>query len=195
MVAIHDNDNDEFGDASFLADFDVDAAVAAARPSTTSTPCPPAKRPKVSPEPPSFPGLETSLQRHFGFPKFRSGQQQAVEAALQGRDVAIFWATGAGKSICYQLPALHLQKVAVVISPLISLMQDQVHKMNGLSERNVATYLGSAQMDPQEEQRAMRGEYLLIYVTPEKLQSQGVLDRLAKLDLCLIAVDESHCVR
>ena len=115
---------------------------------------------------------------------------------LEGRDVAIFWATGSGKSICYQLPALYSNRVSLVISPLISLMQDQVHKLNGLSEHNVATYLGSAQMDPNEETKALRGDYPLVYVTPEKLVSAGFLDRLSQqVDLCLIAVDESHCVR
>jgi ATP-dependent DNA helicase RecQ len=95
---------------------------------------------------------------------------------------------------------LHTKRPALVISPLISLMQDQVHKLNGLSDtdggtKNLATYLGSGQLDPMEETRALRGEYLLVYITPEKLLSNGFLDRLARLNLCVIAVDESHCVR
>jgi ATP-dependent DNA helicase RecQ/Werner syndrome ATP-dependent helicase len=189
-------DDDEFGDASFLDNFDVDAAVAAARAPTMEEK--PAKRAKVSPDNHNRNNdcLEDSLQHHFGFSHFRPGQKEAIQAILDGQDVAIFWATGAGKSICYQLPALLSNRVTVVISPLISLMQDQVHKLNGLSEHNLATYLGSAQADPVEETRALQGKYSLIYVTPEKLvSSAGFLDRLANLDLALIAVDESHCIR
>ena len=72
--------------------------------------------------------LSGTLQRHWGYSGFRDGQPPGIEAALAGRDVTVFWATGSGKSICYQLPALHLDKVVVVISPLISLMQDQVRR-------------------------------------------------------------------
>ena len=115
---------------------------------------------------------------------------------LNGEDVAVFWATGSGKSLCYQIPALHTQQIAVIVSPLISLMQDQVHKLNGSNgTKPIATYLGSGQLDPMEESRALKGEYTFIYVTPEKLLSGRILDRLAQLDLCLIAIDESHCVR
>jgi superfamily II DNA helicase RecQ len=189
-------DDDEFGDASFLDNFDVDAAVAAAR--TPAMEEKPAKRAKLSPDNHNRNNdcLEDSLQKHFGFSHFRPGQKEAIQAILDGQDVAIFWATGAGKSICYQLPALLSNRVTVVISPLISLMQDQVHKLNGLSEHNLATYLGSSQADPMEEMRALQGKYSLIYVTPEKLvSSAGFLDQLANLNLALIAVDESHCIR
>jgi superfamily II DNA helicase RecQ len=183
--------DDEFGDDSFLNDFDVDAAVSAARGGATQESS--AKRPKVAPET-NF-KLEETLQEYFGFSNFRPGQKAAIQAVLSGQDVAVFWATGAGKSICYQIPALYRKKITLVVSPLISLMQDQVHKLNGLSEANVATYLGSGQPDPMEETNAMASRYSLIYVTPEKLLSVGFLDRVANLDICLIAVDESHCVR
>jgi ATP-dependent helicase YprA (DUF1998 family) len=183
--------DDEFGDDSFLNDFDVDAAVSAAR--GGETPEPSSKRPKVSPD--TSTKLEETLQEYFGFSDFRHGQKAAIQAVLSGQDVAVFWATGSGKSICYQIPALYRKEITLVVSPLISLMQDQVHKLNGLSEANVATYLGSGQPDPMEETNAMAGRYSLIYVTPEKLLSVGFLDRVANLDICLIAVDESHCVR
>ena len=212
------NDEDEFGDSSFLDDFDVDAAVAGANNNNdnnskgttaplsiktsagaieynTGTAPHPAKRHKVSPaESISKEKLEDCLKRYFGYSSFKSGQLNAVQAVLRGEDVTVYWATGSGKSICYQIPALFSKKVVIVVSPLISLMQDQCQRLNGLSNEKLATYLGSAQTDGMEEVRALRGEYPLVYITPEKLMVNGFLDQLAKLDLCCVAVDEAHCV-
>ena len=218
---------DEFGMSDDWADFEFDIPVnlpssttttittttttttpKAASTTTTSSsredqPAP--KRVKVSPESTSSnnkrSSLEQTLQTYFGHTTFRDGQRDAIAAALEGQDVAVFWATGSGKSLCYQLPALHTGKITVVVSPLISLMQDQVHKLNHLGlvnegEPPLATYLGSGQLDASQESKAMRGDFLLIYVTPEKLQTSGFLDRLSKLNhVGLIAIDESHCVR
>jgi superfamily II DNA helicase RecQ len=196
MAATFDEDNDEFGgdDPSFLNDFDVDAAVSAARGGATQASSSANKRPKVVFQETNF-KLEETLEEYFGFSNFRPGQKAAIQAVLSGQDVAVFWATGAGKSICYQIPALCTKNITLVVSPLISLMQDQVHRLNGLSEANVATYLGSGQPDPMEETNAMASLYSLIYVTPKKLLSDGFMDRVADLDICLIALDESHCVR
>ena len=143
--------------------------------------------------------LEETLLQYFGHDKFRSGQLDVITAVLGGRDAAVFWATGSGKSMCYQIPALHSKGVAIVISPLISLMQDQVHKLNGLSDAPLATFLGSGQMDPHAESGALNGDYQLVYVTPEKLLSAGFLEALAhmhqkKRTISLMAVDEAHCV-
>lgn len=144
--------------------------------------------------------LEKTLQTYFGHSKFRPGQVQVLQSILQGRDAAVFWATGSGKSICYQIPALHTGNVALVVSPLISLMQDQVNKLNGVSQGEpLATFLGSAQTDPAQESAALRGEFRVVYVTPEKLLSSGFLNQLANMHtstrrLSLIAIDESHCV-
>jgi superfamily II DNA helicase RecQ len=152
---------------------------------------------------PSFSSLEDCLQHYFGFSKFRAGQHQVIDALVHHqKDAAVFWATGSGKSLCFQIPPLYLNKVAIVVSPLISLMQDQVRKLNGLlpnDANRLATYLGSGQMDPQEEQKALNGDYRLVYVTPEKLVSGNFLKSLAYLQqtkqaLCLFAIDESHCV-
>jgi len=143
--------------------------------------------------------VEQSLMRFYGY-EFRDGQREVVEAVLAGRDVAVFWATGRGKSICYQLPALHTGRTAVVVSPLISLMTDQVQRLNntvGQGKRQVAVFLGSAQTDRSVEQRAFEGQYPLIFMSPEKLMNGG-LDRLEQLHtrspLLLFAVDEAHCV-
>jgi ATP-dependent DNA helicase RecQ/Werner syndrome ATP-dependent helicase len=143
--------------------------------------------------------LEETLQQYFGHSHFRPGQVQVLEAILQKRDAAVFWATGSGKSICYQIPPLFVPNgVALVVSPLISLMQDQVNKLNGLFPQPLATFLGSAQTDASEETAALHGAYRLVYVTPEKLLSRGFLHRVARSSmahsLVCVAVDESHCV-
>ena len=97
-------------------------------------PLPPPPRDTLKPwiAPAQSQSLEKPLFEFFGFDAFRDGQRDVVEAALQGRDVGVFWATGRGKSVCYQLPALHTGRVAVVVSPLISLMADQVCVCGGL---------------------------------------------------------------
>jgi len=147
------------------------------------------------------PAVLKTLSDYFGFGVFRAGQQEVIEAALAGRDTAVFWATGSGKSICYQMPALHLGKTVVVVSPLISLMQDQVRKFNATAGAAPggprACFLGSAQRDPKVEDDAGKGRYQLVYVTPEKLGG-SLLDRLKVLHaaggLALLAVDEAHCI-
>ena len=145
--------------------------------------------------------LTNTMQKYFSHSSFRPGQLTILHSLMaEGKDAAIFWATGAGKSLTYQLPPLHLNQVAIVISPLISLMQDQCAKLNSRAGGlEIATYLGSSQSDPQAEERALNGEYRLLYVTPEKLTSAGFCDNLAHMHqfvakICLIAVDEAHCV-
>lgn len=161
--------------------------------------------------------LTETLLKNFGHASYRPGQLAIIHSLLkEKRDAAVFWSTGSGKSICYQIPPLHVGKIGLVISPLISLMEDQVAKLNGLvgsggddsddrgKKRQVAVFLGSGQRDPMAQERALRGEYSLIYCTPEKLVSENgwFLDRLGELHhkngkgdgICLIAVDESHCV-
>jgi ATP-dependent DNA helicase RecQ/Werner syndrome ATP-dependent helicase len=147
------------------------------------------------------PDLSKTLHHFFGHSDFKPGQREVIEAALAGRDTVVFWATGSGKSICYQMTALYSGKTVVVVSPLISLMTDQVHKFNATAGAAKggprAVFLGSAQADRNVETEAMRGCYQLVYVTPEKLCG-GLLDRLKVLrsegKLALIAVDEAHCI-
>ena len=133
-----------------------------------------------------------ALRRHFGHPGFRPGQREAVDAALGGRDVLLVMPTGAGKSVCYQLPALVDGRLAVVVSPLVSLMQDQVE---GLGEHAA---LINAQREGSENRqtlaRAIAGEVRLLYVAPERFAAPGFTDRLAGAEIGLFVVDEAHCV-
>lgn len=149
--------------------------------------------------------LLKTLETNFGFSDFRPGQLPIIEAALSGRDTSVFWSTGSGKSLCYQVPALYIRDthITVVCSPLISLMQDQVLKLNataGEGRRELATFLGSAQGDSSAEARALAGEFALVYVSPEKLINGFLTDLVAMHNsgmgkkVGLFAVDEAHCV-
>jgi ATP-dependent DNA helicase RecQ len=133
-----------------------------------------------------------ALRVHFGHPEFRPGQREAVDAALGGRDVLLVMPTGAGKSVCYQLPALVDGRLAVVVSPLVSLMQDQV---DGLGEHAA---LINAQREGAENRetlaRAIAGDVRLLYVAPERFAAPGFTDRLSAADIGLFVVDEAHCV-
>ncbi len=135
------------------------------------------------------------LKRYFGYDAFRTGQEALVDALLCGRDVLGIMPTGAGKSLCYQVPALMMQGVTLVISPLISLMKDQV---NALVQQGVsAAYLNRSLTDAQYN-RALRnaanGQYKIIYVAPERLESAAFLNMCRSVRISVVAVDESHCV-
>jgi len=135
------------------------------------------------------------LHRRFGYPAFRAGQLRAVRAALAGRSALVVLPTGGGKSICYQVPALVLGGLTVVVSPLISLMLDQVWAAR--SKGIAAAALTSAQ--PADERRRVleelrAGKLQLLYVAPERLISGDMIGMLRALPLSLLAVDEAHCV-
>eukprot|EP00962_Isochrysis_galbana_P050563 scaffold21950_cov107-Isochrysis_galbana.AAC.6 len=197
---------DELDDDAFN-EIDIEAIQSQHQSQQASAPSAPA--PAAAPAAPalavshSAEGLQGTLQQYFGFDGFREGQEAVMRAVLEGRDAAVFWATGNGKSLVYQVPALHTRKTAVVVTPLISLMQDQVNKINataGRGERVLAAFLGSAQHDPAVEPRALRGHYPLVYISPEKLFAADghVLESLSRLAqagaLLMLAVDEAHCV-
>jgi ATP-dependent DNA helicase RecQ len=135
------------------------------------------------------------LRRVFGFPAFRGLQQAAVEHITGGGDALVLMPTGGGKSVCYQVPALCRPGTAVVVSPLIALMDDQVAAMRQLGV--VAGALHS-ELDPEEQRRVSReleaGRLDLLYVSPERLLTAGTLDRLDRRRIALIAIDEAHCV-
>jgi RecQ family ATP-dependent DNA helicase len=145
--------------------------------------------------------FEKQLFQSFGYDEFRPGQREVIQAVVSGRDALVLWATGSGKSLCYQLPALLTNRTAVIVSPLISLMHDQVSKLNatvGEGKRDLATFLGSAQTDASAEGRAMSGHYRFVFVTPEKITQPYFLTQLQTLNrtkgLSLVAVDEAHCI-
>src|SRR3954449_3812290 len=141
--------------------------------------------------------LSTALEQHFGFPAFRRGQREAVEAALSGRDVLVVMPTGSGKSLCYQLPALLREDLTIVVSPLVALMQDQVDALRarGLGDR---VALVNAQQDgaanAEAGARARGGDLSLLYVAPERFSSPGFVERIAEASIGLFVVDEAHCV-
>jgi len=135
------------------------------------------------------------LRQYWGFDVFRPGQREVVEAILDGRHVLAVMPTGAGKSLCYQLPALMLPGVALVVSPLIALMKDQVDQLR--SRGVAAAFLNSTQ--PFDEQQrvledARTGHLKLLYVAPERFRYEGALARLKRLPISLFAVDEAHCI-
>ena len=137
----------------------------------------------------------TVLKQYFGHSRFRAGQEELVDALLSGRDVLGVMPTGAGKSVCYQLPALLLPGVTLVVSPLISLMKDQVA---ALAQAGIAAaFLNSSLSEEQYREvfrRARRGAYRLIYVAPERLSAPGFLRFGQETEISLLAVDEAHCV-
>ena len=135
------------------------------------------------------------LKRFYGYDAFREGQEPAVDAILAGRDTLAVMPTGAGKSICYQVPAMVMDGVAVVISPLISLMKDQVQTL--VQSGIPAAYLNSSLTDRQFDlamKNAAMGKYRIIYVAPERLLTPRFLSMAKGARISLIAVDEAHCI-
>ena len=138
--------------------------------------------------------LET-LKRYFGYDSFRPGQEEIVSALLAGRDALAIMPTGAGKSLCYQVPALLLPGLTLVISPLISLMQDQVKGLNAAGIH--AAFINSSLTETQIARAldlAAEGSYKLVYVAPERLESPVFRSFAAGADISMVTVDEAHCI-
>ncbi len=135
------------------------------------------------------------LRRVFGFPAFRGLQQEAIDQVLAGGDALVLMPTGGGKSMCYQVPALCRPGTALVVSPLIALMDDQVAALRQLG---VAAGALHSELDGDEQRHVGReldgGRLDLLYVSPERLLTPGTLDRLRRREIALIAIDEAHCV-
>ena len=140
--------------------------------------------------------LRAALQEKFGFDKFYPGQEDVVSRVLRGQDTLAILATGAGKSLTYQLPALLLEGTTIVVSPLIALMKDQ---LDMLRERNITDVvaLNSTLSEDQElrtRERVRSGKIRIVYTTPEKLEDQAFLALLKGLRIPLFVVDEAHCI-
>lgn len=142
-----------------------------------------------------FEKAQQFLQSYFGYSSFRRGQEQAIRSVLSGSNTICVMPTGGGKSICYQIPALVLPGTTIVISPLISLMKDQVDALIqvGIS----ATFINSSLNFKEANERiseAKQGKYKLLYIAPERLESREFIEDLRQMEIPLIAVDEAHCI-
>jgi ATP-dependent DNA helicase RecQ len=139
--------------------------------------------------------LHGTLRRVFGLREFRPPQREIIEDLIDGRDAFVLMPTGGGKSLCFQMAALHRPGVAIVVSPLISLMKDQV---DGLAATGVQAAFYNSSLEGSEARRVLArlhaGELDLLYVAPERLMSAEFIERLRGIDIALIAVDEAHCV-
>ncbi len=135
------------------------------------------------------------LRRFYGYDSFKPGQERVISSLLEGRDTLAIMPTGAGKSVCYQIPAAVFDGVTIVISPLISLMKDQVDVLDNLGVP--ATFINSSLKGSEVENRlaqASLGNYKLIYVAPERLESEDFAELLKDIHVSFLAVDEAHCV-
>jgi len=136
-----------------------------------------------------------TLQKYFGYSQFRKGQEEIILSILEAKDTLAIMPTSGGKSLCYQLPALLLKGTAIVISPLIALMKDQV---DSLSKKGIlATYINSSLASDETEKRltqAAQGDFKLLYIAPERLKNKHFKKALASFDISFLAVDEAHCI-
>ncbi|WP_138437869.1 RecQ family ATP-dependent DNA helicase [Marinobacter shengliensis] len=138
---------------------------------------------------------KAALKHYFGYDQFRDGQAEIVDAVLEGRDVLAVRPTGSGKTVCFQLPAMMMKGVTFVVSPLISLMQDQVEEVDGTPV--TATLLNSQITKKEYRQRIKdieRGKYKIVYLAPERLTQDKFLFWLRNLPIAMVVVDEAHCV-
>jgi ATP-dependent DNA helicase RecQ len=139
--------------------------------------------------------LQSTLQEHFGHDQFREGQEQVIRTLLAGRSALAIFPTGGGKSICYQLPALLMEGVTLVISPLIALMKDQVETLRarGMAASRLDSTLNAGEVG--EVFAQMRSGHLkLLYIAPERLLNESFMQRLKNTKIALLAIDEAHCI-
>ena len=139
--------------------------------------------------------LQNILKTYFGYDEFRNGQDKLIESIIKGRDALGIMPTGGGKSICYQLPAIALDGITIVISPLISLMKDQVDSLNELGIN--AAFINST-LDNDEFLQILEGirgnSYKIVYVAPERLNTDSFINLVRDIRISLVAVDEAHCI-
>lgn len=141
------------------------------------------------------PDLHESLRRYWGYDSFRPLQERIVHSLIQGRDVAVIMPTGGGKSLCYQLPALISGRTAIVISPLIALMQDQAAQ---LAQMGIPAAVLNSSLEASEQSQvmrdAMKGAYRLVYFSPERLARQDTIGWLERVPVSFFVIDEAHCI-
>jgi len=138
--------------------------------------------------------LETILNKHFGYSTFRPGQKEVIEKIVEGQDVIALLPTGMGKSLCYQLPGYIFNDPVLVISPLLSLMQDQVDQMKQFGEKRVVALNSFLSNEQKRYAIHFLEQYRFIFISPEMLLQQSVKQKLAQIKLSLIVVDEAHCI-
>ncbi|WP_375200296.1 RecQ family ATP-dependent DNA helicase [Bacillus sp. RS11] len=138
--------------------------------------------------------LEQILAKQFGYTAFRPGQKEVIEAILEGKDVIALLPTGMGKSLCYQLPGYILQKPVLIVSPLLSLMQDQVEELKRFGEKRVVALNSFLTISEKRYVLHFLEQFRFIFTSPEMLLQQQVQDKLSQMQLGLIVVDEAHCI-
>lgn len=144
---------------------------------------------------PTMAQAEATLKSVYGYEQFRQGQRESVQALVDGKDVLAIMPTGAGKSLCYQIPAIISSGITLVISPLISLMKDQVNALLQLDVK--AAYINSTLTNKQQVialENARKGAYKIIYIAPERLNTEGFLDFAQNAEISNVIIDEAHCV-
>ena len=162
----------------------------------TATKKAPAK--KAAPTAGKFPGLKDQLQQHFGLDDFRGPQEQIINTLLSGKDTFVIMPTGGGKSLCYQLPAMVSKGVAIIVSPLIALMKNQVDLVRSYSSKDhVAHFLNSTLNKGQQKivkDDLSSGRTKMLYVAPETMTKEENIEFFKSLDISFFAVDEAHCI-
>ena len=148
--------------------------------------------------------MQSTLKKYFGYDQFRPLQEDVIRHILNGKDCLVLMPTGGGKSLCFQIPALMMEGTAVVVSPLISLMKDQVESLRANGIEAAALNSNASEAENREiAERAYRGEYKLLYVSPERLLAEmetGVLHHSSgtnptgPLKVSMFAIDEAHCI-
>src|SRR5699024_1892725 len=135
------------------------------------------------------------LQNYFGYESFRPGQAETIKRILQTKNTLAVMPTGGGKSLCYQIPGMTLDGTAIIISPLISLMKDQVDALVSLGIE--ATFINSSLPKDEQQMRLQEveaGRYKFLYVAPERFESTFFKQKIAQIDISLVAFDEAHCI-
>jgi ATP-dependent DNA helicase RecQ len=139
--------------------------------------------------------LEEQLHRHFGFKSFRDGQKEVIELIIRGESASAIFPTGSGKSLCYQLPALMLPHMTLVVSPLLALMKDQVDFLNA---HHIAAARLDSTLEPERYNdilaRAKNGEIKILMISVERFKNERFRNHLERMKISLLVVDEAHCI-